>query len=430
MSEVYLRKGSPYYWFRTTDPCAGKQVAKSTKRTDEQDAVLVRATWLKQRLDQKQFGYKPECALGDALDAYVQKLEAEGCTWDVANVVKKLKGKMDGRSGFDPSMKLHTLTTGLVEKFKTKRLLEGAAKGTINLELKTLRAARNIMRSEFQVGDAKFETYATSPRKRVISYDEEDALMRELDPNRPIKWRDRFGNEGRTCKVSARVRRQMLDAHDVTVFLFGSACRYGEVASIPWVAVDTAKWEWVNVLRHKIDESERAIGRLAMTDRVREMLQRRWSERRNSPYIFEGYTVEVADDEDEGATHRGKATGAIRRAMGRAGLNSPDKVEFFGRAHVHTIRRTVATRWLEGGMDITRIQVLLGHATVDQTREYLAPDETTTALLGAEILNRRGQPQPTPTPAAVPADGLAGLLNGVSAEQLLRAIALIKSGAA
>ena len=415
---LYRRNRSPYWFYDITDPVTGRRVRKTTKRTEKAEAEAVVAVELKNRLDFKQLGFAGEATLGTVLGQYAAKLTVEGCAWDVESMVRKLTGKLEGRSGFDENLPVHFLTTAEVEAHKLRRLQEGASRGTINLELKTVRAAINVARERgIRVGHVKFKLYKVRPKKRIIDEDEEGALLRELDPSRTVRWKDRFGNEGRTCEVSSIVRRQMRDAYDLAVFLLDTGARYNEIATIPWSAIDTRDWKWAMIYRSKVEETDNAIGRLVMTDRLRSILQRRWQGRSNLPYIFAGYSV----DADE-MTHRGKATGAIRRAMDRAGLNTPDKVQRRGRANVHTFRHTAATRWLRAGMKIEEVQHLLGHASIEQTMEYvtLASDEI--AERAAGLMNRAGR--------QVEATSLGDVLGGVSAADLLKALALVKSGAA
>ena len=74
-------------------------------------------------------------------------------------------------------------------------------------------------------------------------------------------------------------------------------------------------------------------------------------------------------------------------AYDRAGLNEPHKVERFGRATVHSLRDTFASRLIQNGLDIAKVSKLLGHATLLQTQKYshLIPSED--AAVAASILD-------------------------------------------
>lgn len=82
---------------------------------------------------------------------------------------------------------------------------------------------------------------------------------------------------------------------------------------------------------------------------------------------------------------------AWNSACKAAGLErGPDGVSF------RCLRRTAATRWLQGGLARESVSKLLGHSTPLVTyQHYLSADETT--LIEAEkILNQSEPPQPDP----------------------------------
>jgi hypothetical protein len=153
-----------------------------------------------------------------------------------------------------------------------------------------------------------------------------------------------------------------------------TGARYNEIASITWDKVDTLNWVWVGIYRSKVDNT----GTLAMTPRLRAMLQRRWAERRNTPFIFAGY------GEDEGP--RGKSTKAIRKAIERAKLNPEAIAKKFGKVTVHTFRDTFATRLRRAGVGLDELKTLLGHSDIRQTMKYATIDAEGVALKAAETL--------------------------------------------
>jgi integrase len=114
---------------------------------------------------------------------------------------------------------------------------------------------------------------------------------------------------------------------------------------------------------------------------LREVLKRRFAQRGNSKFVFTGWS-----DEGEDAP-RGKATGAIRRALGRSGANDEAIVARFGKATVHTLRDTFATKLYRDGMELGHLSKLLGHSSVTQTEKYAHADEERAAREAATRLN-------------------------------------------
>ncbi|MEW6090943.1 MAG: site-specific integrase [Pseudomonadota bacterium] len=281
-------------------------------------------------------------------------------------------------------MKLSELSTGSIEELRRQRLSEGAAPNTIDNEVKVLsriyHLARDVWKVALPTEPVSFTKFNPRGKLRYFTPDEEAAILAELDPNRPVPWRARNGSTGTyRPEPGSLVYQQMQDNYDLAVFLLDTGARYSEAGTVPWVCIDTIHWEWIDLYRSKNDTETR----LTMTDRLREVLQRRrLGPGGNGAYIFPSYCEEGAD------APRGKSTRALRAAISRAGCNEPPLVKRYGRATVHTFRDTFASRLVQNGVTLYEVQHLLGHSDPRQTQKYakLAPNQT--ASKAAQVLNR------------------------------------------
>lgn len=69
----------------------------------------------------------------------------------------------------------------------------------------------------------------------------------------------------------------------------------------------------------------------------------------------------------------------------------------------HAARRGTARRYREAGMDLVQIQHMLGHASLEQTLEYIESDDDELAKNRNVARLFADPPEPTPTPEPVPA---------------------------
>ena len=144
--------------------------------------------------------------------------------------------------------------------------------------------------------------------------------------------------------------------------LLDTGARYGEIANLTWDQIDTISWEWLHIYRTKVDNE----ASLAMTGRVRSILQRRFRERKNSYDVFPGWETTGANKNDVPRRY----TSVVRKAFNRIGVNAPHKVERFGRRDIRSLRDTFATKLRMKGMALDRLQTLLGHASPAMTAKY------------------------------------------------------------
>ena len=208
-------------------------------------------------------------------------------------------------------------------------------------------------------------------KTRYLLSGEEPRYLQEIDPTRSIRCQPAYGERRED------IQRALQDQHDLSILLIDTGARYSENAEVPWSDIDHINWKTINFYREKVGNE----GTVHMTNRVREMLQRRWAHNGNSPYVF--------SSRDNPMEPRNYATKGIGKAIKRAGLNADHLVKRYGKFTPHCFRHTFASRLVQGGMSLYAVSRLLGHTDVKMTQRYahLAPDAT--AAQAMAILNER-----------------------------------------
>lgn len=355
---VYRRPRSPYYWYNIPPSLSptGKRVRASTKRDKKRAAELVAETELQRLLDRKQSGGRPTLTLREALfEHYLPSRSRKASYVDLKRYARKLVGEYEGVKGVALAhTPFHDITGTMLRKYRERRADQGASDQTIDHEIKVVSGAYHMLEADFQVRPGlKFPMARPKGKPRPITVEEEAKLLAELDPRRPIQT----GKSDRTYLLDALAEEyaERQDNHDIVVLLLDTGCRFGEIAKLTWDRVDTMEWRWLHIYRSKVDNE----GRLALTDRMREVLKRRRVDH-NGHYVFPG---------KEKGTHK-RSTAAIRRAIDRVGINAPHNVERYGRRDVRSLRDTFATKLRLKGMSLDRLQKLLGHASPEMTAKY------------------------------------------------------------
>ncbi len=370
---IYRRPKSDYWWFDLS--IDGKRLRRSTKRIDRREAEQVATAVATEQYDAAQLGRLPPLPLAGALSRLLSESRMNRDQSGMETRARKLvAGKgFEGRYGLNPSEPLHVaVTSDTIARLRAKRLDEGAAPGTINREVALAQRLWNLARMQWGVQVApnvSFPKYAVRGKLRYLTVEEEGALLHELDPMRLMRFQPPLAER------SEVLQHQLRDQRDLVIFLLDTGCRYGEAARLTWDCVDTKAWETINIYRWKVGNE----GVLAMTARLRSTLRTRW-EAQEGPYVFPGY----------GETRnqpRGHATGGIMKAYDRAGLNEPHKVERFGKATIHSLRDTFASRLIQNGLDIAKVSKLMGHATLMQTAKYSHLIPSDDAATAASILD-------------------------------------------
>jgi integrase len=223
-------------------------------------------------------------------------------------------------------MTLARITPKLLASYKTQRRLEQAAPATINKELQLVRHAFNLAVREW-------EWCKENPMHRVSM----EKMHNEVD-----RWLT-SDEEDRLMAASSRWLREFI------VFALHTGMRQGEILNLQWQDVDFTRGTSV------VMKSKNGM-------------------RRTIPLNTTVYELLAAKQAANGAskgpvftTPRGnelKVRFLVRefcQARDRAGI--PD-------FRFHDLRHTFATRLVQRGIDLYKVQRLLGHRTNHMTQRY------------------------------------------------------------
>jgi len=199
---------------------------------------------------------------------------------------------------------------------------EGNSNSTVNRKLAALSKALTIAHKKLRIIDRKPSVPLTREhqgRIRFLTREEETAMLVLLQ---------RWGQQ---------------DLHDLIAFAIDTGARRGEILSAKWVDFDGLYERWT-IWENKADHPRT----VPLTKRAREIVKRRRRETNDhtGPFI--------------------KMTPASFRAMFDRMTRhlALDDVVF------HTLRHTCASRLVQAGVDLRRVQEWLGHKRIETTLCY------------------------------------------------------------
>lgn len=363
---------SPYWYMSFM--VNGKSIFRSTKTNNKALAQKIENETRKQMVEAIHFEVKETATLKEVIDFYVES--RKGCGRYVNDVTysKKLLGyktspttkKLVEVYGFDGSMGFHELKSRDLFRLMTARKSEGNGPSTIIQELLFINGLMKTAKSlGYQMPDIDVEAFKREHKlkqdKKAIRYlsaDEEKRLLAELDPLKVHKGMASLE------KQTPLMKRMKQDAYDFVVTLLDVGARYDEIASIEWSQINM-KEKLVRLIRGKVDNEST----LYMTDRLYEIMLRRSQNKDSEQYVF--------TNKDGGP--RNYNPRALQSAIRRAGIEN---------CSFHTMRKTLASKLVRGGLAISDVSVILGHASVTTTATYyasLSPAESSKRAL--TILN-------------------------------------------
>jgi len=360
-----------YYQFQANN----KKYVGSTGTSNKTKALQVEREVRNKIHSQLFLGDSEEITLQDAVRKYLEPRTSYSYFRGMESISRKMFGsKRNPKTneefacyGLSRSLFLHELQTKDVERLAARRRAEGDKPATIKHELGLISSTlREMQKLGYKAArDVVFPQLKTSYRLRYLDASDEAALLRELDPAAT-----RSGIKAMEERT-AEIQRNVQDNYDLVIMLLDTGCRYSEVANLPWSSVDLDTGS-LSIYRSKVSNEDV----LYMTNRLKEVLSRRFSERRASArYVFE----------NKAGKARGYAAQAIKKAMDRAGLNDPEVVrEKGGKVTMHTLRHSYASKLVKNGISLYEVSVLLGHSDSKMTQRYahLAPNDASRKAVG------------------------------------------------
>jgi len=156
--------------------------------------------------------------------------------------------------------------------------------------------------------------------------------------------RIRFLEREEEARLFAAIRSRSEDAYRLSVFLVDTGCRLGEALGLIWN----------DIQEHRVSFWITKSGRsrtIPMTERVKEVIKLPPTEGRRPKGPF----TKLSQAQFRAIWNEAKA---------EVGLGADDQVV------PHILRHTCASRLVQGGIDIRRVQMWLGHQTLSMTMRY------------------------------------------------------------
>ncbi len=302
-----LRKRSNGYWY-VEYTRHGKRVQQSTKTKSKREALAFLTNLKKNR--------NPihSITLSSFIGEYIQ--------YSAVNKARRTT-EMDKRCllaflNILGDKRISSYKESDIEKFKVERV-KIISKTTVNIELRTCRAAFNIA--------LKWQYLENNPFKGVKLFQV------------PKKGREYFKVEEINFLL-ANISQQWL--HDVVIFALNTGCRRGEVTNLKWDDINIERRE-INI-RHSLSftvkgRTERTI---PMNDAVFDLL---YNKNRTCEFVL--------TNASGGKLCPDFLWKLFKKTILRVGLNP--------KFHFHHLRHTFATLLIQQGVPIYEVQKLLGH---------------------------------------------------------------------
>jgi site-specific recombinase XerD len=335
-----LFKRGPVWWMSFS--YQGRQVRRSTGTSDRRLAEAILGKVKVQIVEGRYFERREEQTrtFAEMMERYetehVPKLASQ----------RAIRGYLRRLRPVFGHLTLAEITPQRIVAYKQQRYRDGVAPATINRELATMKHAFNLAIREWEwcrenpVSRVSMEKEA-SPRDRWLTREEEARLLEASPP-----W-----------------------LNELVLFGLHTGMRLGEMLALTWRGVDLFR-NTVTVFRSKngrrrtipLNQTARAL--LKAKAKVRAL---------HTEHVFQS---EAHTPLDPNNVRR-----AFRRAVEQAEIEE---------LHFHDLRHTFATRLVQAGVDLYKVQCLLGHQSPVMTQRY-AHHSPESLRDGVATLDRTGE---------------------------------------
>jgi integrase len=318
----------------------GRQVRASTNQTDRRAAELLLGDIRRELRDGTyQITLEQQSrTFGELMERFLQE-----------HVIKKASRRSyEGyvrrlREFFGDATPLADITPRLIVEYKNRLFADGLAPASVNRHLAALKKAFNLAVREWE----------WCQRNPVLSV----SMERE--------------NNGRDRWLTVEEESRLLAAcgpwlRDIVQFALGTGMRMGEILSLSWRGVDLTRrtvmvCQSKNGERRTIPLNQTVLAVIRESAKVRSL---------NTDLVFPSKANTRLES--------GHLRRSFRLALKRAGIED---------FHFHDLRHTFATRLVQAGVELYKVQRLLGHKSPMMTQRY-AHHYPESLRDGVEVLDR------------------------------------------
>lgn len=335
--KLFKRPNSPYWWYEFT--VEGRRFRASTKRLikDKAEAQAYVAKEYNRHLNLGVSGIKQPITLEEAFKVTLG--EVDGQTKKVYS-----SAYVQLSAYFGPDAKLHEISESKVDAYIAQRRREGRKDNTIRGDMKALmRASKRVSKTHRINPDITMpKGLKTFVKTRYLSDQEERAVLR-------------------TLKADPTITAEK--AYDLAIVLLDTGMRLMEAVNLSWADIDMTRRE-IEVYRTKTS----TVSVVPISDRAYEVLKRLHNQ--DAPFIQMQYAIR-----------------RLRAAIHTCCNGNQRTVDQRGKATIHSLRDTFASRLVQKGMHLNELAKLLGHTNSAMTAKYAQLEQTGVVEKARRLMN-------------------------------------------